>query len=1705
MPDSPTPAKNTNKGRHYAFIKNNINDHFKTATLSRGRALTATGLKVEPWYATAPAALHDKLKAANLKAWGTQNKVDQLFEKLQDVHSFAAPLLQAKLKERYGIENDVKTTYLRLYIPADQPWYVIDLSGGVTARTVSLLDAALHNFARAETVDADSQFITKPDKRGHFDVLPIKHKMTIRQFHALCRELDIGALYKKHLESYLLPGESVAEAVMKYKVTESQKDALTVAAQLALTTGDIQYDAYKLMLDLAQDKPRLLLNGKQMLCCDLSMMDTRLTGIVLLIHAAWDSRGIGRFIAYVPHDPDHPLKEYESTEAFTHELARQLREDKIGASSQLSYRQFFSQFVDQQQRGHFFANLEQRLFTVKWHRNEDPTDQRPTWRKEPVLRPRLQIEHVPLSGDYWRHAYQQKLNKILNDAREIAVSTADTDSKARWAWWDNFKKIVSDIFNVALLIATPFVPGLGELMMAYTAYQLTTDVIEGVVDLAEGVWQEAAEHVISVVTDVIQLAAFSAGAQIGETLRVKLSPRVDAMQQVKLPDGKASLWHPDLAPYERKDLTLSPDSKPDRYGLHQHGNENILPLDGKLYFVEKASAAPTSNLHRIKHPTRTNAYRPQIEHNGHGAWLHEAESPLEWEESTLMRRLGHSVERFSPAELEQIRISSGTEPEALRQMHLKHNPPPPLLADSIKRFGAYDDALTASANIRDGQPIDPQSAWFRSMLTNLPGWPSKRALEVHERGYSQKYGNPQALDSDTLSISTDDLNAGRLPERVVDFLSDGELNTLLGREVAPQARVTTLRNRLADAVDQQISEVSGYVYRSAERSNKADVRVLKKTFPELPLTLAEKVVSHASPAELQRIVDEDRLPLRLKAQARELDFEASASRAYDGFFHDDLMTAQTERLGLNVLRLNTDIFRDLRIEVRHGAYDGPLRCSVGPDEATVVRRLIRDEHGRYEVLDDAYRSLHEADDFYESILHALPEPQRLTVGYQHGQGRGLKAWIMEEAASPAQRRTALAEPPIRPVANIETVTLLGGLRRLFGLETPQQRVSALYPQMSASQVTAFMEALQRKGEPIDAIKALESEREDLRQALNRWSANYPAGVDASGEIPLGESQSYLRDGGKHIEDRLIECFERRSEGFNVYGSHPEQGYTLDLSAELMRPDLERWWKDLRKQPEMKKHLDQITALKLDNTRLSSGPDGVLGSFPKLRQLSARQCGLTEVPPAIGKMRQLEALDLTDNNIDLTPASSDQLSGLVRLRSLNLNGNPLRRPPDIGRMYRLNELNLANTKIREWPQGLFTVNAANRHRPRGFMLDMRKNPISSLPEVTEGSDQAFILGRARFDTSKLSNEDSVRYGLYRQSTGLTFLQEDSLEVTEEIKYWQSLPAPHVGFSPSTVFKKYRDESWHDLMAEPGSDALFDVIRRQRETKDYRYSPSRERLTARVWEMIDAAALDTTLRDELFTLARDPVNCGDGGAYQFNSMGLKVLVSKAYAEPTSKDELDNKLVKLARSRARLDFVGDVARDEIRHQQDLHDFNPQDHLAPDDLEVHMAFQNGLAERLGMPWQSDSMLYQRRSGVTQATIDAAYTEIIRREQGNGLVDRMIDPYNGDDFWERHLRKTHPTKYENHYRRFEELPDLLDELREAMAQWKNATPETKLKPLKEKMERLARQLNVPEIEVFSDELMSQERYDELADTIGYQRKQLSRELTREAMRLANL
>ncbi|MFJ7282831.1 NEL-type E3 ubiquitin ligase domain-containing protein [Pseudomonas sp. NPDC099000] len=1673
----PTPGADDNKGRHYAFIKSRIHPAFKDASLRRIRELSLTQTASGYWVQATRDLDHTPVQEANLELWSAQNTVDRVMDKVQGVYEFAEPLLTEALLKQFGVDVDVKTTHLHLYLPKKLPWYSADIGGAVT-RIVSLLDAALHNFASSETCEPDSDFISQPDARGHFDILPIKRKMSIARFQTLCRELDIGARYTKYLEEQLRPRDGLAQVVLKHKIVESEKAAFKAAARLAVLKGDIDADAGDLILMMLDGQRNLTRKGRIMQFANLSILDSLLTGIVLITPDLDRAREVVPIFAYVPQDPEHPLKEYPSTVAFMNEMTRQLRDNGVISSTGMNYRQYFSRFVDQSDRGHFFGALQQRLFEVKWHQKE-PLDQRPSWREVAVTDPQLQFSVAPSTGELWESLFEQKLDKVLKDARHIAVSTADADTNARWAWWENFKKIVSDIFNIALMVVTPFVPGLGELMMGYMAYQMASDAIEGIVDMTLGLWTEATEHIVGVVTDVLQLAAFAAGAQIGTLARLKLSPLIEGMKPVTLPNGEPRLWNPDLKPYELPDAQLSPDSRPDALGLHAHEGKNVLPLDDKYYAVQKD---PQTGNYRVKHPHRENAYLPELKHNGLGAWTHEAENPRAWDRPTLMRRLGHSVEAFSDAQLEDVRIASGTDDGALRRMYVDSTAPPPLLDDSLTRLNIQRQARQAIERIRSGQPLDPSSYWFEPLATYLDGWPADKALKVYENadmsGRFRQYGNADATDEQTLSTSLSNLMSEQFAPGLVEFLSEEELQAMLGRSTAKRERVQALRNRLADEASRMDADIVNQLYQGAQASNDPQLRLIRQTFPELPSRAAESLLNSADAADLRRMTQTQQLPLSLKSRAREAAFEARTNHAYEGFHDDAQWVADTENLVLNALRIHTDTFAQLRIEVREGNDAGPLRSRVGAEDASMVRVLVKDDVNRFEVWDGDNHKLHDAADFYEAVLNAMPKNKQAQLGYRPGQGALFKQWVMAKTETPAQRRTALAAPPIRPLADHEDMMLLRGPGFSSVAPTLTERVQDIYPHFNEREVNTFVRSLGSQEQGHQTLTRLDRELDDLRVLFNRWRYQQP---DTWGP----DQRGFVNSGGLHIAERFIDCFKRKPTVFGERSITADGGYALDLSTEFGVLDLERWWKEL---PDIKRYLDQISTLNLDRTTFSETASGLLGDFPHLRQLSARSCGLTRLPDSIGKMHHLRTLRLMKNDITLTPSAVEQLRNLTHMETLRLDDNTrLGRLPDVGRMPKLGILSLSNTGATTWPDGLF--GPFNKRRPRGFFLDLQENPISVIPKVVPGSDDAFLLARTRLYEKQLSDANLVAFKAYRRSVGISPKQVYANAARDAMNLWPMNDDSVWWSAEVSGLGTFREEAWHDLMTERGSEDFFALIQKQARSADYKAGGDlRQQLSSRVWRMIEAIDLDTELRKDLFEMARAPTTCADAGAQVFNHMGIKVLASEAYALSTSNAVLESKLMNLARGAARLARVDDIARADFGSRPGN----------PDEVEVYLAYETGLAQRLGLPWQSESMLYRPLASVNAKTLNTAFDTVMSMEAGDGLINDMIEL----PFWQKYLQDTYPNEFRRNARFYETKSELLDELREVQHAWASSRGQqiAQRRALKQRLQDLARRLNVDEKVVLTDEDMTDEVYGSLLHDMGYEEKELSRKLTRAAL-----
>ncbi len=1560
MPLTPLPGRPTallslmpaDVSVHYETIKKALPAWLLSSNAARIQQLKKNRPSLAQWHRETSHGDHLRLKNDLQLAWKSQNGVDSALSNLQDVYAFAKPLLQQALKQRFAIEDDVEQTWLRLYAPANTSWWTHDFAAGTNSRTVSLLDAALHNFANDEFFSKDSEFITRPDANGHFSVKHLKHKLTVEQFKSLCRELDLGARYQEHLNAFLLPSDGVAKQVLRHKVVLSQKSALNIAARMALMKKDITEDTYNVVKGMLDDRRNLRWHGQPVNYYNIALMDVRLTGVVLIIPDPRSAKTPVPIIAYVPHDPEHPLRQYASALDFMSELTRQLR-DK---SSPESYQTFFSQLINQQQRGHFFSRLNERLSQVKWQPAPAGSNA-PSWRDTPVDNPNLQFSllrfqddrETRFNGDLWSYLYRQKLNKILNDAAEIAISTASADRMARWAWWDNLEKILSDIFNAALLVVTPFVPFVGELMLAYTTYQLLDSAFEGVVDMAEGHFAEAGEQAIGILESIVQFGAFAAAATLGGVARLKLSPFIEGMKPVQLADGETRLWNPDLTPYRLPEEALPTTVTPDAQGLYSVGDKQLLRLDDHLFQVKQD---PLTGEHRIRHPQRPRAYSPTLQNNARGAWVCETENPRQWSAAQLMRRVVHGTEGSSDAQLEQIRLFTGTEENMLRRMHVENTQPPPLLLDTL-------------------------------------------------------------------------IHLGMAPEQVAPPLS-------------PAARQV-----LVDC-------------------------------PQLSSVLAERVVTQARPLELQQITLQRRLPLRLRTLAREVQFELQSVRAAQGLQLETLSNIDSERLILGTLRHYSDTFGALRIEVREGTFDGELRCSAGAESAEQVRVLVRIATDRYQVRDGENRPIHDTSGLYEAILHAIDKDGGSVLGYQPSEIEPFKQWIIAKTTAPSERRTLLASPPIRPVVEHGTLFLVRGAGLTKNAATLQERIEDLHPHFSPHEINVFAEALTEQGEPLKAIETHAKDLDELRNIVHLWRYQQP-------ETWGPHSQSFRDQGGLHIYERLLDCFERKNE--DLGNRADPASYSLDLSREMLSLDLQTWW---AKRPVLKKFLDKVTVLKLDNTRFATDPSSLLKDFPNLLELSAKGCELTRLPDQIGaSVRRLERLRLSDNRIVLDPAAVARLRSLTYLEVLKLDDNPLHLSPDLTRMPRLKVITLRNTGMTTWPEG-----ALAKPRPRGFLLDLRGNPLSRLPEVATGSDAQWLVARTRLDVVGLSEVNQLRYQAHRRAmalppeplTPLGQAENTSIISTYGADYWGDVPGWGLN----------RETPWAELVEEPAAQPFMATLLSVRDFADYRAGGAvRDQLMQRVWRMLDAVHVDSRLREKLFTMVVAPVDCADAGAQLFNHMGINVLAFEAHAYSIDPAELELKLVTLAKGAARLEHVNEIARADVASRGGN----------PDDVEVYLAYQTGLAKRLSLPWQSEGMLYRPVSGVSDAMIDQAYGTVLALGEGDGLVNAMLEL----DFWAQYLRDKYPVRSESNKRLYQARYEQLESLRENQRQWVESTSDDDRATLREQLNLLLHELTVPPTVVFDEAPISDSVFDRLLIDLGDDEKELARRLTREALKRAGL
>jgi Leucine-rich repeat (LRR) protein len=1344
MADLPPASPAATLSIHRDYLEQASPAWLTDATPSRRAQLRDAPAPLPGWYRQATPAQRQTLHDTFTASFTAQTVLDKAMASVQGIEAFAEPLLVKALNEQFKVQLDVHKTLLILRKPLELGLFGITV-GSFEVLRIPLLQAALHNFEAGEceagAFHDTSGFFTRTDAGD--DVDSVSTALTVKQFTSLCRSLDIGAQYQRYLKTYLMPTDGIADQVLRHKFIAARKADLAAAAEAALLQKDIEPADYRMLLQVVGGEMQPWIGDKQVWFRDLGLMKKRMTGCVAFVIVE-KYRYANELILYIPHDPFHPLKRYtwaQMAAVFKQRFTTRDQPDP-GDGSPTAYQRFFSQFVAYGDLPAYFNALTDDAPTQtvgakllpyasllnEWGKGINPFQALTGIKELPPAQPSARVPNpdpfldpgsILIKGrglwednvNLWDHLYTCHRDKLLADARSHAVPTADVDARVR-------SEKLAALLNIGLLAlnaVSMFVPVLGEVMMVVMAGQLLYTTFEGSIEWAEGDRRAAKAHLVDVAENLAFLAVMAGvGRGLSKLAAAKAAPVIEGLDPVTLPNGQARLWKPDLKGYESP-VTLPADTTANAQGQYLHDGKTYIRQSGTLYETAFDSSL---GRWRIQHPTDPGAYQPLLSHNGAGAWRHTLERPQAWDRLTLMRRLGPAAQDFTDEQLLKIADISDTSDAALRKMHLDNATPPAPLADALRLFKADQDVAQVIEQVSTGRAVDGRYLYSLPLLTEMPRWPAGRVLEVFSdpslSGPVQRYGVERLYygvrRKAPIRISRADVLSSQLPAHILAALDESEIVSMLGAEAARvrEHRPQELRRQLADYARTRQPALFESLYKGTE-SPDPTVAKLQRLYPGLSEHAAQSVLADADAGQLGRLRSTGRAPLALQEQARWHVRQGRMVRAYAGLHMENLVSADSKRLALHTLGKLPGWSDQLRLEVRDGTLKGALLDGIGSETAAQRKYLVKrgPQYQAFDARGEALNGLpHHGDNFYASLMHAMPDETRQALGVPHvGQSVELRRAIIDYATdhrlasaqivAQGERRAGWFKPPRRISKRLLGYPASG--RGEGASPSLISRVQDVYPQMTDDQANGFILQQMLAGKSDAQIFTLLSNRlsewRQLEATLNQWRMEEP-------------TDSFFRrypqlDSRPAIAQALKDCW-RNAPLAQLPGLD-----RLQLVGEVSLPPLSA-------------DFSHVRSLSIRGRGLIEGRiEQVLEAFPNVEELvlAGAETSRSSVPLALENLRALTRLSIISGG-ELAAEELARLEGLTGLESLELHSMILSpRALDASRLRKLRSLRLSGTGQRLFPLGLFEL-------PQLQRLDLRMSSIDQLP------DELFAPGQER---------------------------------------------------------------------------------------------------------------------------------------------------------------------------------------------------------------------------------------------------------------------------------------------------------------------------------------------------------------------------------------
>ncbi|EFZ53372.1 T3SS effector E3 ubiquitin-protein ligase IpaH9.8 [Shigella sonnei] len=370
---------------------------------------------------------------------------------------------------------------------------------------------------------------------------------------------------------------------------------------------------------------------------------------------------------------------------------------------------------------------------------------------------------------------------------------------------------------------------------------------------------------------------------------------------------------------------------------------------------------------------------------------------------------------------------------------------------------------------------------------------------------------------------------------------------------------------------------------------------------------------------------------------------------------------------------------------------------------------------------------------------------------------------------------------------------------------------------------------------------------------------------------------------------------------------------------------------------------QITLLNVSYNQLTNLPELPV-TLKKLYSASNKLSELPVLPPA------LESLQVQHNELENLPALPDSLL------TMNISYNEIVSLPSL-------------------PQALKNLRAT-------------RNFLTELPAFSEGNNP--VVREYFFDRNQISHIPESILNLRNECSihiSDNPLSSHALQALQRLTSSPDYHGPRIYFSMSdgqqnTLHRPLADavtawfpenkqsdvsQIWHAFEHEEHANTFSAFLDRLSDTVSARNTSGFREQVAAWLEKLSASA---ELRQQSFAVAADATeSCEDRVALTWNNLRKTLLVHQA-----SEGLFDNDtgaLLSLGREMFRLEILEDIARDKVRT---LH--------FVDEIEVYLAFQTMLAEKLQLFTAVKEMRFYGVSGVTANDLRTAEATVRSREE---------------------------------------------------------------------------------------------------------------------------